>query len=181
MTPGEEESSIHFRHPTVADGAAIWQLVVDAGTLDRNSSYLYLLLCRDFPDCCVVAERGTSLLGFTTGYRAAARPDTWFLWQVGVAAEARGQGLAKRMVTFALGALVPGEVRYLETTVSPSNTASRALFKSIARQFETRLEESPLFDASLFPGSEGEHESEPLLRLGPFDPGALKQAGHTLI
>ncbi|WP_237057149.1 diaminobutyrate acetyltransferase [Microbulbifer sediminum] len=177
MTPGEDAPNIHFRHPGIADGAAIWRLVVDAGTLDRNSSYLYLLLCRDFADCCVVAERGDTLVGFTTGYRSAARPDTWFLWQVGVAAEARGQGLAKQMVTFALTNLVPGEVRYLETTVSPSNAASRALFRSIARQFETQLLESPLFDASLFPGTEGEHESEPLLRLGPFDPDRLEKPG----
>lgn len=174
MTP-QDDSPVQFRHPTIDDGAAIWQLVVDAGTLDRNSSYLYLLLCRDFSDCCAVAERGGQLQGFTTGFRSAERPDVWFLWQVGVAASARGQKLAGRMAHFVLNTQAARGVRYLETTVAPSNEASRALFAGIARRLDTRLAESELFTEPQFPASEGVHEAEPLLRIGPFDTGRAAQ------
>lgn len=175
MTPREDSVPVCFRHPKVDDGAAIWQLVVDAGTLDCNSSYLYLLLCRDFADCCAVAEANGQLQGFTTGFRSAARPDVWFLWQVGVAASARGQKLAGRMAHFILNAQAPKGVRFLETTVAPSNVASRALFDGIARRLETELAESRLFTQLQFPVGEGEHEDEPLLRIGPFDAARVAQ------
>lgn len=167
-------STLDIRHPSIVDGSAIWQLVVDAGTLDRNSSYLYLLLCRDFADCCAVAERDGQLQGFTTGFRPLQRPDVWYLWQVGVAASARGQGLAGRLAHFILNTLAPLGVCYLETTVAPSNQASRALFQGIARRLDTELREQDLFSADLFP--EGGHEPEPLLRIGPFDPGQVNRA-----
>ncbi|MGY5138554.1 diaminobutyrate acetyltransferase, partial [Streptomyces nigrescens] len=34
--------------PRVEDGAAIWRIARDSKTLDLNSSYSYLLWCRDF-------------------------------------------------------------------------------------------------------------------------------------
>src|SRR5437879_5926964 len=42
--------------PTVEDGAAIWRIARDSQTLDLNSSYSYLLWCRDFARTSVVAR-----------------------------------------------------------------------------------------------------------------------------
>ena len=169
----KKTDDFHFRHPTIADGAAIWQLVIDAGTLDQNSSYLYLLLCRNFANSCAVAERDGKLVGFVTGLRSTERPDVWFLWQIGVAPSARGQGLAGRLAHFVLDALMPQGVRFLETTVTASNEASRALFAGIARRLNTELHESELFTTELFPGTD--HEAEPLLRIGPFDTASVSE------
>lgn len=164
MADGNEFS---FRSPTVVDGGRIWQLVIDAGTLDRNSSYAYVLLCRDFAETCIIAEHFGDLAGFVTGYRPPSRPDTLFVWQVGVAPSARGKGLASALLTKLLGSGGCQGVRFLETTVSPSNEASLALFKSLARRLDANLEELAGFGAELFP--ESGHEAEPLLRIGPFD------------
>ncbi len=175
MSSTQPSGTITFRHPTLEDGAAIWQLVKDAGTLDLNSCYAYMLLCREFGHCCAVAERDGRLEGFVTGLLPPTRPDTWFLWQVGVAATARGEGLARRMALFILEAVTPERGPfYLETTVTRSNEASRALFKGIARRLDTELEESDLFTSDMFPG-EG-YEAEPLLRIGPFDAAAVRKA-----
>lgn len=167
-------SEIRFCRPDVADGPAIWQLVRDLGVLDVNSTYAYLLLCRDFADTCVVARRNESVLGFVTGYRPPPDREVVFVWQVGVSPEARGQGLAGTM----LDTLVRSEgcrgVRFLETTVTASNEASRRMFGALARRLETELTESPGFGAELFPG-EG-HEAEPRLRIGPFDANVLRTA-----
>ncbi len=89
-------------------------------------------------------------------------------------ASARGQGLAGRLAHFVLNTQAPHGVRYLETTVTQSNTASRALFAGIARRLDTELKESELFTTALFPGDD--HEAEPLLRIGPFDEAAVKAA-----
>ncbi|GIX30520.1 MAG: diaminobutyrate acetyltransferase [Porticoccaceae bacterium] len=173
------DSALQLRHPTVEDGLAVWRLVGEAGTLDRNSCYLYLLLCREFADTCVVAERLGEIEGFVTGFRPPRRPEAWFLWQVGVAPQARGQGLAARMVHFLLERLAGTGVRWLETTVSPGNAASRALFEGVARRLEVPLVEEPLFESRHFP-AESNHEPEPLLRIGPFDSVAARAARNRL-
>jgi len=162
----QEVDNIHIRHPTIADGAAIWQLVEQDGTLDRNSAYMYLLLCQQFSDYCAVAEDNGELLGFVTGLRTYDKPDTWFLWQVGVSPQARGKGLAKRLLHFVLKSSASSGVMFLDTTVSPSNEASRALFDGVARRLTTQLQEYELLKVEHFPGNG--HEAEPLLRIGPF-------------
>lgn len=163
----EPTEAIHLRSPTLEDGAAIWRLVVEGGTLDVNSSYTYLLLCRDFSETCIVAEGAEGILGFVTGYRPPAQLDTLFVWQVGVSRRARGQGLASRLLDGLLRSEGCQKVRFLETTVTASNEASRAMFGSLARRLETGLVETEGFPARLFP--EGGHEAEPRLRIGPFD------------
>lgn len=172
----DEADPIRFRAPAVEDGPEVWRLVNEVGTLDRNSSYTYLLICRDFGDTCLVAEqagRPGHLLGFVTGYRPPAHPDTVFVWQVGVSPQARGQGLASRLLDGLLRSPACREVRFLETTVTRSNEASRAMFESLARRLETELVERERegFPARLFP--EAGHEAEPRLRIGPFDPSRL--------
>ncbi len=149
------------------DGAAVWRLVEDLGSLDRNSPYAYLLLCRDFADTCVLAEDSGALLGFVVGYRLPADPETVFVWQVGVSQQARGRRLASAMLDGLLVSEGCRGVRFLEATVTPSNAASRALFESLARRLDAALVESPGFPAEAFP--QGDHEPEPRLRIGPFD------------
>ncbi len=157
-----------FRHPEVPDGLAIWRLIGKAGTLDLNSTYAYLMVCRDFADTCIVAERDGRIMGFVTGYRPPNQQDTVFVWQIGVAPEARGRGLASRVLDQLLAAEACRGVQYLNTNVTPSNEASRALFSGLARRLNAPIEESEGFESSLFP--EPSHEPERLLRIGPFRP-----------
>jgi len=171
-----ESNPARLRQPTQADGTAVWVLVDELGSLDRNSTYAYLLLCRDFSETCILAEDGGSgaLLGFIMGYRLPAQPDTVFVWQVAVSEKARGQGLASRLLDGLLLSDGCRGVRYLESTVTPSNTASRALFGALARRLDTKLVESSGFPAESFPT--GDHEPEPRLRIGPFDAARLRNA-----
>ncbi|RBL85135.1 diaminobutyrate acetyltransferase, partial [Streptomyces cavourensis] len=55
--------------PRVEDGAAIWRIARDSEVLDLNSSYSYLLWCRDFAATSAVArgEDGEPI-AFVTGY-----------------------------------------------------------------------------------------------------------------
>src|SRR3546814_5243060 len=106
-------------------------LVARCHPLDTNSVYCNLLQCSDFADTAIAAENAQGeLVGFISGYRPPARPDTLFVWQVAVDSSMRGQGLALRML-LALTARVAREhdVRFMETTISPDNAASQALFK----------------------------------------------------
>lgn len=157
------DAEIAIRLPDERDGADIWRLVRDGGGLDLNSPYSYVLLCSHFRDTCRVAQRGEELVGFVTGYRPPARPNTVFVWQIGVSPQARGQGLGNRLLLDLLEGC-PG-TRYLEATVTPDNVASRALFGGLARDLGTDCQELSFMPPHLFPV---EHAAEILFRIGPF-------------
>lgn len=160
-----EEDSILLRAPTREDGAIIHRLVERTGVLDLNSCYLYLLLSTEFADSCVVAEEQGELLGFVTGLRLPRRVRSIFLWQVGVDPDAQGRGLGKRLLRAFLETPAAREATVLETTISPSNVASRALFQAIARERSAEITVSAYFREDHFPPG---HEAEELYRIAPI-------------
>jgi len=170
MSTENRADGIAFRPPRVEDGAEMWHVVNETGVLDPNSGYLYLLLARDFAHTCVVAEENGRLLGFVTGYRRPAAEDTVFLWQVGLRPEAQGRGLGRRLVHAFLASPGARQAAFLETTVTPSNEASRALFRAVARDFDAECRVGPCFLAGQFP--QAGHEDEELFRIGPLPPRA---------
>lgn len=153
--------------PRPEDGAALWRIARDSRTLDLNSSYSYLLWCRDFAATSVVArDSGGEPVGFITGYVRPVRPQTLVVWQVAVDEAARGRGLAAAMLD-GLAARTAGEtgIDGIETTVTPDNTPSNRLFTSFAERHGAAVEKEVLFDAGAFP--ESGHEPEVLYRIGP--------------
>lgn len=159
-----------LRRPTIEDASEMWQLVIDSGTLDRNSPYLYLLLCRDFAETCLLAESVGTVVGFVSAYRLPKDPSVLFVWQVGVRASARRQGLGLSMLQ-RLIADADNSIRFVEATVSPSNTPSRRLFESLARELGASMVDEDGFTETLFPS--GGHEAEPLIRIGPIESAQL--------
>jgi L-2,4-diaminobutyric acid acetyltransferase len=163
-TDNFEEFSLD--NPRVEDGAAIWRIARDSGSLDLNSSYHYLLWCRDFSGTSVVArDAAGEPVGFVTGYIRPESPGTVVVWQVAVDAAHRGRGLAGALLDALAGRLRAASVDRLETTITPDNTASDRLFRAFARRHGAGVEREVLFDGALFPDG---HESDLLYRIGPF-------------
>ncbi|MEJ8656430.1 MULTISPECIES: diaminobutyrate acetyltransferase [Streptomyces] len=161
-------TALSIDSPRVEDGAAIWRIARDSEVLDLNSSYSYLLWCRDFATTSVVA-RGTDgePIAFVTGYIRPQRPQTLVVWQVAVDDAHRGRGLAGTLLD-ALTHRVAARhgIRSIETTVTPDNTASDRLFTSYADRHGASLHREVLFEGGLFP--DGGHEPEVLYRIGPI-------------
>lgn len=156
-----------LREPQATDGYALNQLVKRCPPLDTNSVYCNLLQCTDFSSTSIAAENDQGeLVGFISGYRPPARPDTLFIWQVAVDSSMRGQGLALKMLMGLTERTAADGVRWLETTISPGNTASEALFAKAFRQLGVEPETRVLFSrAEHF---DGQHDDEVLYRAGPF-------------
>lgn len=161
------ETAIQLRMPRSEDGFALHQLVARCAPLDPNSVYCNLLQCSHFAGTAVAAERAGELVGFVSGYIPPTQPDTLFIWQVAVDARARGAGLARRMLLEILRRDTCREVRYIETTITPDNAASWALFRGLARTLDVPTQDNVHFDCNTHFG--GQHASEHLLRIGPFD------------
>lgn len=144
----------------------VHRLISECPPLDLNSLYCYLLLSEHFSDTCVVAECDGRIDGYVSAYIPPSKPDVLFVWQVAVHERARGQGLGPRMLNSLLARPGLNRIRYIETTVGPTNAASRGMFSRFAQQFEAEIQETPLFEYHLF-GSKG-HDAEPLIRIGPL-------------
>ncbi|PWW40679.1 diaminobutyrate acetyltransferase [Chromohalobacter israelensis] len=165
---GSAKKTLFIRKPTTDDGWGIYELVKACPPLDVNSGYAYLLLATQFRDTCAVAtdEEG-EIVGFVSGYVKRNAPDTYFLWQVAVGEKARGTGLARRLVEAVLMRSGMGDVRHLETTITPDNEASWGLFKRLADRWQAPLNSREYFSTGQLGG---EHDPENLVRIGPFEP-----------
>ncbi|QIL90121.1 diaminobutyrate acetyltransferase [Microbulbifer sp. SH-1] len=161
-----EASQVLLRRPVSEDGAAVHRLIGNCPPLDTNSLYCNLLQASHFSATSVAAELDGRLVGFISGYLIPERPDTLFIWQVAVAEQGRGMGLAGRMLREILDRPACTQVRHLETTITPDNDASWALFRSLARKLDANCCDSVLFDRERH--FNGQHDSEMLLRIGPF-------------
>ncbi|MFC8345683.1 diaminobutyrate acetyltransferase [Streptomyces sp. NPDC057280] len=164
------QTELQIDRPSVTDGAALWRIARDSKALDLNSSYSYLLWCRDFAATSAVARDGRGEpVGFITGYVRPDRPRTLLIWQVAVDASHRGRGLAGTLLD-GLVARTAAEHRItsLETTITPGNTASERLFAAFAERHGATVEREVLFDTRLFP--DGPHDPEVLYRIGPLTP-----------
>jgi len=137
--------AVRLRKPTAEDGSDIWRLVRACAPLDENSMYCNLIQADHFADTCVVAEMNGRVVGWISGHMIPGE-DTFFVWQVAVSAEARGMGLGRRMLNHLVARPDCRAARALKTTITRSNEASWALFRSFARQLGGELTDVPHFE-----------------------------------
>lgn len=162
-----------FRRPTTTDGMRVHQLVANCPPLDPNSSYCNLLQCSHFAATSIAAETDGELMGFVSGYRLPEAPNTLFVWQVAVSEAARGQGLASRMLHALLTRSCNRDITRIETTITADNAGSWGLFTKLANALHCPLERIEHFDKDTH--FQGQHASELLARVGPFDSAVLER------
>lgn len=159
---------LQFCRPKPGDAVAISRLLRSCPSLDRNSHYAQLLLCWHFAETCVLAtDEAGRAAGFVSAYRLPERPEVLFVWQIAVAEFVRGRGVAKRLLDELLTREAVRGVTCLEATVTPSNTASRRLFASWARERGVSCTVTAGLGVELFSKDEP-HEPEELIHIGPL-------------
>jgi L-2,4-diaminobutyric acid acetyltransferase len=163
-------NGIVFRHPDTKDGKFFWELAKASKTLDVNSPYHYLIMCRHFGKTCLAAEKQGRVIGFVTAYIPPDAPNTVFVWQVAVDEKERGQGLGLHLLINLFNHAKAFNVRNLDATITPSNQASIRLFKAAAKALDAPFEfEKEFFSATDF----GHHLHAPvhapemLFHIGP--------------
>ncbi len=161
----ETTPDFFIRYTVKSDGPAVYLIAKKCPSLDLNSRYCYLLLCAQFDKYCLIAEAGDKIIGFVSAYPHPHHNDTLFVWQIGVDPDFRNLGVGSALLESLVSLALKNGMTYIETTITPSNKASRAVFRKITEAYNTNCIESDYFPVSLL-GEE--HEEERLLRIGPL-------------
>lgn len=161
----QSQRLITLRKPNPEDGSLVYALVERCKPLDTNSMYCNLLQCSHFRDTSVLAEEDGDVVGFISGYRLPEQQNTLFVWQVAVGEQARGLGLASKMLLELTGR--SPDIQHLHTSITPGNDASWNTFKRLAKTLNAPLNEGVMFDKEQHFG--GEHDTEMLVHIGPFN------------
>lgn len=135
-----KKPEIRFRKPESEDGSEIWELIRACKPLDENSMYCNLIQCDHFADTCILAEMDGKAVGWISGYRLPDDDESLFVWQVAVHEDARGLGLARRMLNGLLERKELKGVKRIKTTITSDNDASWGLFKSFADKKDAELD-----------------------------------------
>lgn len=160
-TTSAQEHVLGYRLARLEDGPALWSLA-KANGLDENSPYAYLLWAEYFRGTTVVAtDDGDAPIGFVMAFLRPDDASTVFVWQVGVDDAHRRRGIAGRLLDELFERV---GARALEATVTPSNSASEALFRRFGERHGLAVVVEPLFAEELFPPG---HEAELRFRLAP--------------
>ncbi|UVK50282.1 diaminobutyrate acetyltransferase (plasmid) [Mesorhizobium sp. AR02] len=156
---------VTFRKPTENAAADVWELIAKCPQLDRNSLYCELLLCSDFADTCVLAERAGAVVGRLSAYRRPSDPSTLSIWQIAVHPEVRktGLGLGKGLIVSALNRRSCDGVTHINATVTLSNPISGLFFAAVARDLGAPIR----FDRQAH--FKGRHDSEYMIAIGPIE------------
>ena len=160
--------------PRPEDGAKVSDLIARCKPLDENSLYCNLLQCSHFAQTCALAEQDGQPIAFVSGYLRPDAPDTLFIWQVAVAPEARGQGLASRLILEIVARNADKGLHHVHATITDDNAASWALFEGLADRLNTRFERVPGFDEQAH--FDGRHATETLISIGPLTAQAARTA-----
>ncbi|QKF67805.1 diaminobutanoate acetyltransferase [Arcobacter venerupis] len=160
-------SSILFRKPQKNDAKEIVNLIQSSGTLDLNSEYLYLLQSTHFNETCSVAVYNNEIIGFVSGYLVPNEEEKLFIWQVAVSSKFRGQNLALKIIIDIFNRNKSKKViKYILSTVSPSNKSSQRVFEKVANHLNTKIKNKTLFSIDDFIDS---HEEEVQYSIGPIE------------
>jgi L-2,4-diaminobutyric acid acetyltransferase len=156
-------ANVHLRKPTVEDGSDVWELISACKPLDENSMYFNLIQCDHFADTCILAEREGQIVGWISGHIPPEKPDALFVWQVAVSPEARGLGLAGRMLRALFDRPELADVTRIETTITRDNKPSWALFRAFAKKRGGTLTHAPHFERGAH--FDGNHATEYLVNI----------------
>ena len=159
------DPNIQIKNPSSDYGFQIAELVKNSPPLDLNSTYHYFIQSHYFAKTCAIAvNEADKVIGYVSGFNDPRNSKTLFIWQVAISNEARGSGLASKLIHFILHKHT--QVQFIETTITKDNTASISLFNKISKELNTNIIEEPFLDKSKH--FLNQHDSENLFRIGPF-------------
>lgn len=147
---------IVLENPKKEDAVSLKNIAVKTNSLDVNSTYSYALIGGHFFKTSIVAKQDDKAVGFISAYFLPSDPKALFVWQVAVDPDYHKRGIAGAMLRD-IYLRNKNEIEKVQTTISPSNAGSNALFDSFAKRYGFKISQRVFLSEDQF---EGDHEKE---------------------
>ena len=137
-----------LRHVTIPDLAAILDELEDFWGSGRDMGFLHqALYVHEFGETSVLAERDGRILGYLLGF--VGQDGTGYVHAVAIRAEARGEGLGRRMYERFEELVTDRDAHRLKAITGPENVGSRAFHEALGFAVEEVEGYSPSAGARL--------------------------------
>lgn len=136
----DASSSVNLRECTPADIDYVIRFVESCAPLEVHTSFTYWVTFEYWGHLCRVALVGNRVVGYVSAIGSGRVRDVLYVWQVGVAQEFRGQGLAQRLLSEVVTAGRANGFRKAQVSIAGDNEASLKAFERFAREQKQRLE-----------------------------------------
>lgn len=133
-------NTIEIRNLSGLDTDLVHALAQELPPLDVHTMYTYWNILENFGDSCFVATDSDLPVGLVTSHPTTNPSDEWFLWQIGVRTEYRGNGIADRLQDCVVAVARDAGASALRTTIDQTNLASLHIFERLADRLDTPLE-----------------------------------------
>lgn len=120
---------IRIGSPKERDAAEVSRFVASSPPLESYPEHIYRIMFRYFGKTCFVVRCGKTIAGFLLGVVSRTLPDTYFLWQVGVAPFMRKKGMGAKLVSLAENKAKECGCKKIRLTIDPRNAPSQKLFE----------------------------------------------------
>lgn len=159
----KDENKWVFRTPNIGDGDQVHKLIASCPPLDVNSSYCNFLQSTHFKQTCIMAVCNDEIAGFISSYLKPDNNSELFIWQVAVAPQHRGKGLAFHMLKELLMRDNLEHVKAVETTITKDNQGSWNLFKKLDKANDNQGSVTTFLDEHKH--FKGKHDTEYLYHI----------------
>lgn len=137
--PSTSAISMLIRKFQTTDYASLRSIIEQDPDVDTHTHYTYWVASALYSETFLVAEIDGVVVGYVFGIAPSNDDKRAFLWQVAVSGQHRGHGIAKALITEFVRQCQYRQITDIALTISPGNSASKKLFESVARIFDSQL------------------------------------------
>ena len=130
-----------IRTVSVSDVSDVRVFVDRCKPLTLHTAVTYGVLFRNFSELCFVFEDNERIIGFLAALRGTSHSDAVYVWQLGVSADMRGQGISHKLLDALAQSSKSIGISKLHVGIEPSNDVSLKVFESYARKQNQSLKE----------------------------------------
>lgn len=130
------------------DAVPIHNLATRLSPLTPYRPSIYRDLFRNFGDSCFVAIANGEDVGFIASHPTTTPPKEWFIWQVGILPDHRGEGLVDTLQDRVLEVARKSSAIAITTVIEADNSSGFGAFSRMAKRIGSTMNQIDSFSLS---------------------------------
>ncbi|MFA7572199.1 MAG: GNAT family N-acetyltransferase [Lutispora sp.] len=125
---------MRIRPMKTSDIGTIRELIDICKPLDLHTPFTYWILSEYFNNTCLILEDEGAIVGYTGGLKSSSKEGVFYLWQIGLLPDYRGQGYFGLLLNRVIEEAKKTGCHYLEFSVLSDNYQSINAFSNYAKK-----------------------------------------------